>query len=149
VADSGNVGAGELRELIDHVFSELDADERRGSILRAAGLSVRLEVTDLDLSIRVRASEKGAHHLAWGFAEERPSETEGLILEMNSATVNAYLQGHESLAVAIARGRVRCSGDMRTALVCVPAMRLFVEPYRRWVARLHPHLAVKPADIQV
>jgi len=140
------VGAGELRELIDHVLSELDADERRGSVLRAAGLHVRLEVTDLNLSIRVRASEEGAHHLAWAFAEEGASETEGLTLEMDSVTINSYLQGRESLPVAIARGRVRCSGDLRTALVNLPAMRLLVQPYRTWVARLHPHLAVAPLD---
>ncbi len=139
------MGAGELRELIDHVFSELDLDERRGSLLRAARFSVRLEITDLDLSIRVRASEDGAHHLAWAFAEDGEPEA-GLVLEMDSATVNAYLQGSQSLPVAIARGRVRCSGDARTALVCLPAMRLFVEPYRRWVARLHPHLALSAAD---
>ena len=138
----GTVGAGELRELIDHVFSELDVDERRGALLRAARLSVRLDITDLDLSIRVRASEEGAHHLAWAFAEEGEEESDGLNLEMDSATVNAYLQGRESLAVAIARGRVRCSGDLKTALFYLPAMRLFVEPYRSWVTRLHPHLAV-------
>jgi len=137
-----NVGAGELRELIDHVLSELDQDERRGSVLRAAGLRVRLEVTDLDLSIRVRASEEGAHHLAWAFAGEDEPDSDGLTLTMDSTTVNAYLQGRESLPVAIARGRVRCSGDMRTALVYLPAMRLLVEPYRMWVNRLHPHLAV-------
>ena len=30
-----DVGADELRELIGHALAELDADERRGSILRA------------------------------------------------------------------------------------------------------------------
>jgi hypothetical protein len=139
---SVEIGAGELRELIEHVLAELDADERRGSLLQAAGLRVRLEVTDLDLSVRVRPSEEGAHHLAWAFADGDAAESEGLTLEMDSATINAYLQGRESLAVAIARGRVRMTGDTRAALLCLPAMRLFVEPYRTWVERLHPHLAV-------
>lgn len=138
---AGEVGADELRELIDHVLAELDADELRGSLLQAAGLEVRLEITDLDLVIRVRAAE-GRHHLAWGFAEEEEANESGLRLIMDSATANGYLQGRESLAVAIARGRVRCSGDLRKTLVYVPALRLLVEPYRAWVERLHPHLAL-------
>ena len=36
---------------------------------------------------------------------------------------NAYLQGKESLAIAIARGRVRYDGDARCALLYVPALR--------------------------
>jgi hypothetical protein len=135
------VGANELRELIDHVLGELDVDERRGSLLRATGIRVRLEVTDLDLALRVDASDEGAHHISWAFA----GEDDGLArlnLAMDSATANAYLQGRVSLPVAIARGEVRCSGDLKKALVYLPALRLLVEPYRTWVTRLHPHLAV-------
>jgi len=138
---AGSVGANELRELIDHVFSELDADERRGSLLRAAKLEVRLEITDLDLVVHVRAAE-GRHHLAWDFAGGAEEAEAGLSLAMDSATANGYLQGRESLAVAIARGRVHCSGDLRTTIVYLPALRLLVEPYRAWVERLHPDLAL-------
>ncbi|HYH60683.1 MAG TPA: hypothetical protein VD766_02350 [Solirubrobacterales bacterium] len=137
----GSVGADELRELIDHVFAELDADERRGSLLRAAKLEVRFEITDLDLVVHMRAAE-GRHHLAWDFAERAEEAEAGLSLTMDSATANGYLQGRESLAVAIARGRVRCSGDLRTTIVYLPALRLLVEPYRAWVERLHPDLAL-------
>jgi hypothetical protein len=137
------VGAEELRDLIEHVLGELDVDERRGSLLQATGLRVRLEVTDLDMVIRVRASDEGMHHLSWAFAsgdgEDGAAE---LTLTMDSATANAYLQGRASLPVAIARGQVRCSGDLKTALIYLPALRLLVDPYRNWVTRLHPHLAV-------
>jgi hypothetical protein len=61
---------------------------------------------------------------------------------MDSATANAYLQGKESLAVAIARGKVRCSGESRVALLYLPALRLVVEPYRRLVRERYPHLAL-------
>ncbi len=138
-----SVGADELRELIEHVLAELDVDERRGALLQATGLQVRLEVTDLDMVIRVRASDEGMHHLSWAFAsEEEEDSAAGLTLAMDSATANAYLQGRASLPVAIARGQVRCSGDLKTALVYLPALRLLVEPYRSWVTKLHPHLAV-------
>jgi len=139
---NGKVRADELRELIDHVFAELDADERRGSVLQAAGLRVRLEITDLDMVVRVRPSEEGRHHLHWAFVESDEADATSFSLTMDSATANAYLQGHESLAVAIARGRVRCSGDLKHKLVCVPALKLLVDPYRSWVHRLHPHLSL-------
>ena len=137
------VGADELRDLIEHVLAELDVDERRGALLQASGSRVRLEVTDLDMVLRIRTSDEGDHHLSWAFAsEEEDSGAAGLTLAMDSATANAYLQGRASLPVAIARGQVRCSGDLKTALIYLPALRLLVEPYRSWVTRLHPHLAV-------
>jgi len=140
---ASKVEASELRELIDHVLAELDQDERRGPALRATGLRVRLEVTDLELVLRVRASEEDRHHLWWAFASDA-DESAGaeLRLAMDSTTANAYLQGRASLPVAIARGQVRCSGDLKTALIYLPALRLLVDPYRSWVTRLHPHLAV-------
>ena len=141
--ERSKVGADELRDLIEHALAEVDIDERRGALLRATGLKVRLEVTDLDLVLRVRASDDRAHHLTWAFAgEDEDDGTGGLSLAMDSATANAYLQGRASLPVAIARGQVRCSGDLSRALVYLPALHLLVEPYRSWVTRLHPHLAV-------
>jgi hypothetical protein len=136
------VEAEELRELIDHALAELDSDESRGALLRATGLQVRLEVTDLDLVLRVSASEEGAHHVSWAFANVEEDDGAGLGLAMDSETANAYLQGRASLPVAIARGQVRCSGDLKTVLIYLPALRLLVDPYRSWMTRLHPHLAV-------
>jgi hypothetical protein len=140
---ASKVAANELRELIDHALSDLDEDERRGALLRAAGLKVRLEVTDVDLVLRVRAADEGEHHLSWAFAgDDEDTSSPGLSLAMDSATANAYLQGRASLPVAIARGQVRCSGDLKQALVYIPALRLIADPYRSWVARLHPHLSI-------
>jgi hypothetical protein len=130
----------ELRDLLDHVLAELDGNERSGSILRAAGFRLRLDVTDLDLVVRVDASDDGAAHIVWAFEEEQIGVPADFSLAMDSATMNAYLQGRESLAVAIAHGRVRWTGGSRTPLVYLPVLRLLGEPYRRWVERLHPHL---------
>ena len=60
---------------------------------------------------------------------------------MTSEVANRYLQGRESLAIAIARGKVRCEGDSRSALLYLPAVRLLCEPYRRIVANGFPALA--------
>ena len=126
--------------MLDRALNEVDADQRSGPLLRAAGLSVRIEMSDIDLVLHVAASEDYDHHLRWTFADKgKPAK---LTLQMDSATANAYLQGKESLAIAIARGKVRIAGDSRVALLYLPAMRLVVEPYRRLVQERYPHLAL-------
>src|SRR5262245_58777225 len=105
--------AQEFREVLDRTLRELDGDERAGPLLRAAGLSLRIELTDIDLVLRATASSEGEHHLDWSF--EDTGEAAKLDLRMDSETANAYLQGKESLAVAIARGKVRASGESRVA----------------------------------
>ncbi len=133
--------AAEFRELLNEALSELDADERSGPMLRAAGLRMRFEFTDLGLVLNVAASDDPAHHLRWEFSDAVDWEPK-LTLRMGSRIANAYLQGKESLAIAIARGRIRFDGDTRCALVYVPALRLVVGPYRRLVRREYPHLLV-------
>ena len=59
---------------------------------------------------------------------------------MPAAVANRYLQGRESLAIAIARGEVSCKGEPRTALLYLPAARLLGEPYRRVVEAEFPAL---------
>ena len=132
--------AEEFREILDRALQEIDDDERSGPLLRAAGLSLRIELTDIDLVLRLAAAGKGDHHLRWSFGDS--GEPAKLDLRMDSATANAYLQGKESLAVAIARGKVRCSGESRVALFYLPALTLVVEPYRHQVRESYPHLAL-------
>jgi hypothetical protein len=133
--------ATEFRELLDEALSELDTDEKTGPLLRAAGLRMRFDFPDLGMVLNVTASEEPGHHLRWEFSDAVDWEPK-LTLSMDSQIANAYLQGKESLAIAIARGRVRCNGDTRCALLYVPALRLVVGPYRRLVRREYPHLLV-------
>ena len=133
--------ATEFRELLDEALTELDADPRSGPLVRAAGLRMRFEFTDLGLVLNVAASEDPGHHMRWEFSDAVDWEPR-LKLRMDSRIANAYLQGKESLAIAIARGRVRFDGDTRCALLYVPALRLVVGPYRRLVREEYPHLLV-------
>jgi hypothetical protein len=133
--------ATEFRELLDGALSQLDADERAGPLLRAAGLRMRFEFPDLGMVLNVAASEEPHHHLRWTFSDAVDWEPK-LNLRMGSKVANAYLQGKESLAIAIARGRVHASGDTRCALLYVPALRLVVPPYRQLVREEYPHLLV-------
>jgi hypothetical protein len=135
------VGAATFKDLLGRTLSEIDADQRAGAMLEATGLRMRLRFPDLGLSLSVAPSEERGHHLRWTFSE-RAGWKPKLELTMSSQVANSYLQGGESLAIAIARGRVRLSGDTRCALRYVPAMRVVVEAYRRLVRAEHPELLV-------
>ena len=134
--------AEELREVLDAVLSAIDVDERTGTLVRAAGPRMRFEFTDRGVLLNLAPGEGRGHSLRWSFDDEIDWEPR-LRLWMDSTTANRYLQGRESLAIAIARGRVRCEGDARAALLYVPAMRLLVEPYRRLIVERFPRLAVE------
>ena len=137
-----SAAAVEFRDLLDGVLAETDADDQAGPILRAAGLRVRFDFPDLDLVLNVAATEDGDHHLYWGFSDDLDWQPK-LTLTMDSAVANAYLQGKESLAIAIARGRVRASGDTHAALFYIPALRLLVAAYCRLVTQEHPNLVLE------
>src|SRR5215211_8729941 len=102
----------------------------------ACGLSSRI----LKLVLNVAPGEEPGSHLRWKFADEVGWEPR-LRLTMDSEVANAYLQGKENLAIAIARQRVRYRGEAHCALLYVPAMRLVADAYRRVVRDEYPHLA--------
>jgi hypothetical protein len=138
---SRSLSGGELRALLDEVLADVDGDAKAGALLRAAGLRVRFRFPDLGMVLNIAPSDQPGRHLRWRFSDDVDWEPK-LELVMKSDVANAYLQGTESLAIAIARGRVRASGDTRCALLYVPALRLVVDSYRRYVRAEHPHLAV-------
>jgi hypothetical protein len=140
-ATKSAISRAEFQELLESVLIEVDADERTGTLLRATGLRVRFFFPDLDTTLSVGASEEPGHNLRWGFSDDIGWSPK-LELMMDSDVANRYLQGRESLAVAIARRRVRCRGESRIALLYVPALRLMCEPYKRVVSSRFPHLAV-------
>src|SRR6188472_4383551 len=87
----------ELRPLLDETLADLDADDRAGSLLRAAGLRLRFQFPDLGMVLNVAPSEEAGHHLRWSFSDAGDWEPK-LELVMDSQVANAYLQGQESLA---------------------------------------------------
>jgi hypothetical protein len=139
---SSATAAAEFQSVLDGVLTETDTDDHAGPVLRAAGLRIRFEFPDLPLVLNLAATEEGDHHLTWRFSEDVKWKPK-LTLRMDSKVANAYLQGKESLAIAIARGRVQATGDTRSALVYIPALRLLVTSYRRLVTQEHPHLVLE------
>jgi hypothetical protein len=139
--DSPAPSRADFRALLERVLADVDADEKVGALLRAADIRVRFRFPDLDMTLNVAASDEPGHHLRWAFSNDG-DWVPRLELEMASEVANRYLQGKESLAVAIARGRVKVRGESRIALLYVPTIRLVCDPYRRVVASDFPHLAI-------
>lgn len=131
--------AAELREVLDELFNRLDTDERIGPVLRAARIRARLELTDPGLQVNLASAGDEECCLVWSF-DEPPPWRPRVTLKMGAEVANRWLQGRESLAIAIARQRARCSCEPRAALLLLPAAQLFVEPYKRLLAASHRHL---------
>src|SRR6266536_36335 len=136
------VSATELRQILENVMQAIESDDTASTLARATAPRLRIEVTDVGLVLNLAPSDEGEQTLRWRF-DDRIDWKPRLSLWADSATANRYLQGRESLAIAIARGRVRAEGDARAALLYVPAMRLLVEPYRRLIGERFPRLAIE------
>ena len=133
--------ADELREVIDRTFEAVDRNATSGAKLRAAGLSMRVEVSDLKAVVSVRASDDPGHYIEWRF-DRRGRPKPKLVLWMDSETANAWLQGRESIPMALARRRMKCSGNARDALRYIPVLKLISERYLKLVRSDYPHLAI-------
>jgi hypothetical protein len=133
--------AAEFRAALDEALADADADDRIGPLIGATKLRLRFEFPDAGLVLNVAAAD-GDSNLSWSFAED-PGWSPRLELEMDSPVANRYLQGRESLAIAIARGQVRVRGESRVALLYLPAAGLLCEPYRRVVEAGYPALATR------
>lgn len=131
----------ELREVLEGLLASVDGDERAGPALRAADIRTRIEFTDMDLALNVASADDPEHSIEWGF-DRRPPWTPKLVLRMHSSIANRWLQGRESIPVALARGRVQCKGESRSALYFLPAVTKLRDPYRRLLSAKYRHLRV-------
>ena len=63
-------------------------------------------------------------------------------MAMSSETANEYFQGKESIALAIARRRIKSGGDVKAALALMPITKPVFAQYRATVEDEFPHLLV-------
>jgi hypothetical protein len=131
----------EALEVLERTFERVDRDGTLGPQLHAAGLRERLRLEDLDLTIEIAASG-GDRCIDWSFETTEPFQAR-LTLTMDSEVANRVLQGAESIAVAIARGRIAIAGNAADALVHLPATRLIGAEYADLIAADYPHLVVR------
>jgi hypothetical protein len=132
----------EFREVMDRVFLIMSEDAEIGPRLREADVPRRFEFEDVDLVLNVRAGRPGEHaNLTWVWGDEIDWSPR-VRMTMSSETANRYFQGRENFAYAIARRRIKTSGDLRAALELIPITKPIHERYRALVTEEYPHLKV-------
>ena len=134
--------AREVREVIDEVFRMMDADPDMGPKLRDADCPQRFEFDDFDLVVNIRAARQGEDgNLHWEWSDDVDWEPR-VKMTMSSEVANRYFQGRENVAMAVARRRIKTSGDMKAALALIPITKPVYAQYRDYVERERPHLKV-------
>jgi hypothetical protein len=133
------VDSAQFRAALGSALERADDDDRIRPLLRAAGLRLRFEFPDVGLVLNVAIADDD-DRLVWSFSDEVEWQPK-LELTMDAAVANRFLQGRESLAIALARGQASCRGESKTALLYLPATRLLCEPYRNAVRAGYPALA--------
>jgi SCP-2 sterol transfer family len=134
--------ARELREVIDEVFRMMDADPEMGPKLRDADCPQRFEFDDFDMVVNIRAARDGENgNLHWEWSDDVDWEPR-VKMTMSSEVANRYFQGKENVAMAVARRRIKTSGDMKAALALIPITKPVYAQYRAYVERERPHLKV-------
>jgi SCP-2 sterol transfer family len=132
----------EFREVIDKTFGMMSDDPEMGPKLRDADVPQRFEFDDLDLVVNICAAQRGDHvNLIWKWTDDVPWKPK-VQMKMSSEVANKYFQGRENVAIAIARRRIKASGDVKAALQLIPISKPVFERYREMVEREYPHLVV-------
>jgi hypothetical protein len=135
---SGFRSAAECREVIGRAFELMSSDPEMGPKLRDADTPQRWQFPDLDLVVNVAAGEE--QNLVWEWTDDVGWEPE-VTMTMDSAVANRYFQGKENIAMAIARRRIKTTGNVKKALALVPITKPVFELYREMIEADYPHLA--------
>ena len=138
---SGFKSAEEFREVMDRTFELMSSDPDVGPKLREADAPQRWEFPDLDLVVNVAAAPRGdsGHNLTWEWSDDVAWDSE-VQMRMDSEVANRYFQGKENIAMAIARRRIKATGNPKKALALVPVTKPVFEKYRAMCAEEYPHL---------
>lgn len=130
----------QFREAMDVVFGLMNDDADMGPKLRDADVPQRFDFDDVDLVVNIRAArdgEEGNLHWEWGDDVDWEPKVK---MKMSSEVANRYFQGKENVAVAIARRRIKSSGDVKAALALIPITKPVYAQYREVVAARWPDL---------
>jgi len=130
----------EFREVMDRVFAMMSEDPEMGPQLRDADVPQRFEFSDVDLVLNVRPARAGENaNLHWQWSDTVDWEPK-VSMVMSSQTANKFFQGKENVALAVARRRIKPSGDISAALALAPITKPLNARYRDLVAAEYPHL---------
>ena len=135
--------AKEFREVIDRVFGLMSTDPDMGPKLRDAETPQRFEFPDLDLVVNITAADDASdgQNLVWEWSDDVGWEPD-VKMTMDSEVANRYFQGKENVAMAIARRRIKTSGNVKNALALIPITKPVYAMYRDMLEAEYPHLLV-------
>jgi hypothetical protein len=139
--DPGFRSADEFIEVMNRAFGLMSEDPDMGPRLRAADTPQRFEFPDYDLVVNLRAGGTNEPNLVWEWTDQVDWEPR-VRTAMSSTTVNRYFQGRENVAIAIARRRIRVTGDVKAALALIPITKPLPALYGAMIASEYPHLAL-------
>ena len=133
--------AKEFREVIDRVFELMSTDPDMGPKLRDAETPQRFEFPDVDMVVNITAADEvaGGENLVWEWSDDVAWEPD-VKMTMDSDVANRYFQGKENVAMAIARRRIKTSGNVKKALALIPITKPVYEMYRDMLQAEYPHL---------
>jgi hypothetical protein len=129
----------EFREVIDKVFTIMSTDPEMGPALRDAQTPQRFEFPDVDLVVNITAGDGGDQCLRWEWTDDVAWEPD-VGMTMDSTIANRYFQGKENIAMAIARRRIKTSGNVKKALALIPITKPVYAQYREMLEAEYPHL---------
>ena len=78
-------------------------------------------------------------NLRWVWSDDVPWDPE-VEMTMDSDVANRYFQGRENVAMAIARRRIKTSGNVKKALALAPITKPVFAKYKAMVEADYPHL---------
>jgi hypothetical protein len=132
----------EFRDVMDQVFELMSTDPEMGPKLRDAKVPQRFEFPDVDMVVNITYAPDTAdgQNLHWEWSDDVDWEPE-VEMTMDSDVANRYFQGKENIAMAVARRRIKTSGNLKKALSLVPITKPVYAQYRELVAAEYPHLA--------
>ena len=134
--------AAEFRTVMDRVFTMMSEDPEIGPKLHAADVAQRFAFPDVDLVVNIRPTRDDEHgNLVWVWSDDVDWEPR-VRMEMASDIANRYFQGKESIALAIARRRIKTSGDVMAALALLPITKPVHAAFVAVVEAEYPHLRV-------
>ncbi len=129
----------EFRAVMDRAFELMSTDPDIGPKLRDAETPQRFEFPDVDMVVNVAAGDGSPDNLVWEWSDDVDWDPE-VEMRMDSTVANRYFQGKENVAMAIARRRIKTSGNVKKALALIPITKPVYAQYRDMLEEEYPHL---------
>jgi hypothetical protein len=132
----------EFRAVMDKVFTIMSTDPEMGPKLREARVPQRFEFPDQDAVVNITYDDSGDEaNLRWKWSDAVDWEPQ-VEMKMDSDVANKYFQGKENVPMALARRRIKSSGDVKAALKLIPITKPVFAKYRAMIEQEYPHLVV-------